>query len=237
MKKLLVLLFGLWSGFAFAQATFTTIISPTTLQTSPTVVTPVTIPNTVSVSPTVLTPVTQSTSPWTVVLPTIPSSNYTWAPGTSFNGLTNGVITFLTTELQSLGQGQVTSSSVAGNSGVFTSLMTSQSIWSECFYDVGNPAVATPGAGANLTGWFATSLDGSTFESIGTSLNIVRSPDFIIPIPATTPTINTIYKAPGLVRLPALNFKVVILNNAANALGSGATTAPYLKCGPVAVQQ
>lgn len=160
---------------------------------------------------------------------------FIWSPGTSNNGEIGPVITLMTTELESLAAAAVIVSSVNGTSGVFTNSNTSQAIWGVCTYNTGNAgAITTPGAGANLAGWFLTSLDGSTFEL--TTAAPPRPPDFIIPLQATTTANSQTFNAVGLVLIPAVNFKVLIQNNAANTLGAGATTAPYIKCAPTAVQ-
>ena len=63
-----------------------------------------------------------------------------------------------------------------------------------------------------------------------------RPPDFIIPYPAAALGTGTIWKSAGLVLLPALQFYVFCQNNAGATLGSGATTAQWLKAAPVAMQ-
>jgi hypothetical protein len=132
--------------------------------------------------------------------------------------------------------GSVIVSSVGGSSGIFTNSNTAQAIWGDIFYYPGN-AGCTPTAGGNLAGWFLTSLDGgTTFES--QTVVPARPPDFIIPLPASAiGGANTIvYRSAGIVRVPALEFYVLVQNNAGVTLGAGATTSPSLKLAPYSVQ-
>src|SRR5271166_2369523 len=163
-------------------------------------------------------------------------TNFLWAPGTSNNGLLTAAITLMTTELESVTSGSVIVSSVNGSSGLFTNSNTAQAIWAYLYYYPGN-AGCTPTAGAALSGWFLESLDGgTTFEA--TTVALARPPDWIIPLPASAiGGANTIvYRTSTLVRVPALEFKVLAQNNAGATFGAGATTAPSLKMAPVAVQ-
>lgn len=165
------------------------------------------------------------------------ATNFLWAPGTSNNGLLASAVTLMTTELESLNSAGVIVSSVNGSSGLFTNSNTSQAIWADLFYYPGNVG-CTPGAGGNLSGWFLTSLDGGTTFEL-TTVAPPRPPDFIIPLPnsAIGGANSIVYKAAGVsVQMPALEFKILIQNNSGTTLGAGATTAPYLKMAPVAVQ-
>lgn len=160
-------------------------------------------------------------------------TNFLWGPGSGNNGLLEPAITLMTTELESVTNGSVALSSVNGSSGVFTNANTDQAIWAELFYSAGNAGM-TPTAGGNISGWFIQSLDGgTTFEASGAAPP--RPPDFIIPLPAAAIT-TALYKSAGMVRLPALNFKVLIQNNAGVTTGAGGTTAPFLKAAPITVQ-
>ncbi len=143
----------------------------------------------------------------------------------------------MTTEIESLTTGSVIVSSVGGTSGVFALSATGQAIFGDIFFSFGNPGVGTAlSAGANIAGWFLTSPDGGTTYEIATVVP-PRAPDFIIPCPATTIGAGVApFKATGLVRLPPLQFKVLIQNNTGQTLGNGSTTAPYLKVAPVAMQ-
>jgi hypothetical protein len=167
------------------------------------------------------------------------SSNFLWNQGYSGNnGLLEAAFNLLTTELESLASGSVIVSSVGGSSGLFTNSNTAQAILAELYLMLGNPGIGSAlSSGANLAGWFLTSPDGgTTFES--TSAAPPRAPDFIVPLPATTITGGStqLFKAQGPVILPALEFKVLVQNNAGQTFGNGGTTAPYLKCAPYAMQ-
>jgi hypothetical protein len=164
------------------------------------------------------------------------TTNFLWNPGTGNNGLIASAVTLMTTELESIASGSVIISSVNGSSGPFTNSNTAQAIWADLFYYPGN-AGCTPTAGANMSGWWLTSLDGgTTFES--TTVAPARQPDWVIPLPASAiGGANTIvYRTAGIIRVPALAFKILVQNNAGVTWGAGGTTAPYLKMAPYAVQ-
>lgn len=162
-------------------------------------------------------------------------TNFLWDSGSSNDGLLTSVVTLMTTELESIASGDGIVSSVNGSSGLFNQGNTGQGIWSELFYNVGsNSTEPTFTAGANLAGWFLTTPDGSTFES--TTEAPPRSPDFIIPLYVGTVAADQVFKADGLVLLPALPFYVFIQNNGGVTTGDGATTAPFLKAAPIAMQ-
>ena len=164
-------------------------------------------------------------------------TNFLWYQGTSNNGLLTSAFNLMTTEIESLTTGSVIISSVGGASGVFSATQTGQAIFGDIFFSFGNPGIASAlTAGACIAGWFLTSLDGGTTFEITTAAP-PRAPDFIIPCPATTIAAGAApFKATGLVRLPALEFKVLIQNNTGQTIGNGSTTVPYLKLAPVAMQ-
>lgn len=167
-------------------------------------------------------------------------SNFLWYSGYSANnGLVGTTITVITGEIQSLTASGVTISATGGASGVFNSsgTGTNQAIWGDVYYSNGAPGVTTTGVGVNIAGWWIQSFDGgTTFESASTSGTVSppRPPDWIIPLPTTVST--TVYKSSGLVRMPSTPFKVLVQNNYAATLGTGATTAPYIKISQIAVQ-
>jgi len=76
-------------------------------------------------------------------------------------------------------------------------------------------------AGAALSGWFLTSPDGgTTFESA--TVVPPRPADFVVPLDATTG--NKVYKTTGLIRLPALKFKVLVQNNSGQSFTATGNT-------------
>lgn len=152
-------------------------------------------------------------------------TQFLWGPGTANSGLLITAFNLQTTELQSLAN-----TSVAVSSGIFNNSNTSQGMIGDLFLSLGNPGIGTAlSAGANLSGWFLTSLDGgTTFESA--SVAPPRPPDFLIPLPATTITAGAPpFKTMGPIMVPSLPFKVLVQNNTGQTFGNGGTTAPYLK--------
>jgi hypothetical protein len=139
-------------------------------------------------------------------------------------------LTLMTAELSSLGSGSVAVSSVGGAGGVFSNANTGQVIWSPMVLTLG----ATTGAfqtGGNLSCWFLQSLDGITFESAGAAPP--RAPDVVFPVPATALSATTTFLPQGMVRVPALKFKILCQNNSGQALNAAGNT---IVLAPTAVQ-
>lgn len=156
---------------------------------------------------------------------------FLWGLGTSNNGLLVSLLTLQSTELNSLANAGVVLSSVGGSSGKFTNVDTGAAIWGDVFLTLGAIGSALT-AGANISGWFIESPDsGSTYEK--SSAAPPRAPDFIIPLPVTTISAADQFKSGGLVRLPAVQFKVLLQNNTGQAL---AATSNTVKLAPISVQ-
>lgn len=155
---------------------------------------------------------------------------FLWQPGTSNGGLSAPALTLMTTELNSLASGSVAVSSIGGASGVFSNANTGQVIWSPMVLTLG----ATAGAfqtGGNLSCWFLQSVDGVTFESI--SAAPPRAPDVVFPVPASALSATAAFLSQGLVRVPALKFKILCQNNSGQALNAAGNT---IVLAPTAVQ-
>jgi hypothetical protein len=166
------------------------------------------------------------------------AKNVLWYAGaTPYNGLlTAAVTTLISTELVSLASSATATSTVTGASGIFTSSYTGQAQLGEVFLLMGSSIATALSAGANISGWFLTSPNGTTFEATISATPQPRPPDFIIPMPTTTINAGLTYKAAGLVNLPALNYKVFVQNNTGQALGSSATALPTITVAPIAQQ-
>lgn len=167
------------------------------------------------------------------------ATNFLRYPGTSNNGLLTSLLTLMTTELKSVTNAGTAISSVNGSSGLFTNSNTGQAIWGELYFSVGNPAF-TAVAGGCLAGWWLTSPDGgTTFEYQTTGASGVtpgRAPDWIIGGPGAVAVPTGSLLKSGIVRVPALPFKVYIQNSMGNTLGAGTTTGPFLELAPCADQ-
>ena len=164
---------------------------------------------------------------------TPPLKNYLWYSGATANTgglIANTTVNLMTTELNAITNVGVIVSSVTGTSGLLTNGLTGQGVWCEIFYKNGTQP-ATAAAGGSITGWFLQTPDaGTTVES--KTLAAARPPDFLIPITATAATAQ-VYKAAGPVRLPALQFYVLIQNNIGVTMS---TSANSIIAAPIAVQ-
>jgi len=160
--------------------------------------------------------------------PVLAATPFIWNPGTGNNGLYASLLTLESTELNSLTTGSVAVSTVGGSSGLFTNSNTGQAIWASVYFNAGT-AGGSCSVGGNISIWFLTSPNGSTFEATGSAPQ--RAPDVYIALPATT--LNATFKAPGLVQVPAENFKVLAQNNCGQTLAASANT---ITLAPLAVQ-
>lgn len=140
---------------------------------------------------------------------------FLWEPGTGNNGLYVSALTLMSTELNSLTSASYAASSAGGSSGVFSNSNTGQALYAVPFWTFGG--AFTPSGALNISAWFLESLDGSTFES-ATNL-LARAPDMIFACSNNSyGSSNPVIAAGRIVRLPALNFKVAVQNNAGGTL-------------------
>lgn len=155
---------------------------------------------------------------------------FLWEPGTASSGLYAPTVILMSAELNALASGSVAVSSVGGAGGVFSNASTAQVIWSPMLLTLGSTAGAMQ-TGGNISCWLLSSIDGSTFES-GTSAP-PRAPDVVFPLPASALSGSAAFLSQGLVRLPALKFKVLCQNNSGQALNAAGNTVVLA---PTAVQ-
>jgi hypothetical protein len=147
------------------------------------------------------------------------ATDFLYDPGTSNNGLIVSALTIESTELNSLAAAAVATSTVINTTGIVTNSNTGQGVWGSVVFTAGTFGAACT-AGANVAGWFLSSVDGTTFEAANVAL--ARSPDFIVALPTGT-TAGT-FKS-QLIRIPAEKFKVSLQNNCTASGGGGALAA------------
>lgn len=163
-------------------------------------------------------------------LPAQAATPFLWQPGAANSGLYAPALTLMSTELNAAASGAVALSSVGGSAGVFSNANTGQVIWSPLVLTLGSTAGAFQ-TGGNLSCWFLQSLDGATYESGAAAPP--RAPDVVFPLPASTLAATTTFLSQGLVRLPALRFKVLCQNNSGQTLSASGNTVVLA---PTAVQ-
>ncbi len=163
-------------------------------------------------------------------LPAQAATPFLWQPGGANSGLYAPALTLMSTELNAVASGAVALSSVGGSAGVFSNANTGQVIWSPLVLTLGSTAGAFQ-TGGNLSCWFLQSLDGATYESGAAAPP--RAPDVVFPLPAAALAATTTFLSQGLVRLPALRFKVLCQNNSGQTLNASGNTVVLA---PTAVQ-
>jgi len=163
-------------------------------------------------------------------LPAQAATPFLWQPGVANNGLYAPALTLMSTELNAVASGSVALSSVGGSSGVFSNSNTGQVIWSPLVLTLGSTAGAFQ-TGGNLSCWFLQSVDDVTFE--GGVAAPPRAPDVVFPLPAAALAATATFLSQGLVRLPALHFKVLCQNNSGQTLNASGNTVVLA---PTAVQ-
>ncbi|MGH7044950.1 MAG: hypothetical protein ACREE2_01000 [Stellaceae bacterium] len=163
-------------------------------------------------------------------LPAEAALPFLWQPGTANNGLYAPAMTLMSSELDSVASGAVAVSSVGGLAGVFSNANTGQVIWSPLLLTLG-PTTGAFQTGGNLSCWFLQSVDGATFE-VGSAAP-PRAPDFVFPLPAASLGTTEMFLSQGLVRLPALRFKVLCQNNSGQTLNASGNS---VELAPTAVQ-
>lgn len=163
-------------------------------------------------------------------LPAQAATPFLWQPGAANSGLYAPALTLMSSELNALASGAVALSSIGGSAGVFSNTNTGQVIWSPLVLTLGSTAGAFQ-TGGNLSCWFLQSLDGATYESGAAAPP--RAPDVVFPLPASALATTTVFLSQGLVRLPALRFKVLCQNNSGQSLNASGNTVVLA---PTAVQ-
>jgi hypothetical protein len=155
---------------------------------------------------------------------------FLWEPGASNSGLFAPPVTLMSTELGSLASGAVAVSIVGGTSGVFSNADSAQVIWAPMMLTLGSTAGAI-NTGGNISCWFLQTVDGTTFESVASAPP--RAPDAVFPLPAIILSGPQSFLSQGLVRVPALRFKLLCQNNSGQTLNAAGNTVVLV---PTAVQ-
>lgn len=162
------------------------------------------------------------------------ATNFLYYAGTSGNTglLVATPVTLVSTEMVSLG-----TSAVAIGATTFTSSYTGQGILADLFLTF-STSISAPTPGANFAVWFLTSPDGGTTFESSVTFNPVpnRSPDALIPISTIAINSSSVFRSQGIVRVPALEFKVAIQNNLGTTFSSTTVANPTLKLAPYAIQ-
>lgn len=150
-----------------------------------------------------------------------------------YSGGTNGFLTtptsLVTTELNTLSNGNSATQSVAGN---FSQASFGSGIWGIADFVAGG--AFTPTAGGYLAAWFLFSPDGgTTFEKTVSNIDMPRPPDFTIPLTTAAYASSDVAQASGIIRLPWWTWKTFVVNHAGAALPA---TGNIIKLASVAVQ-
>jgi hypothetical protein len=122
-------------------------------------------------------------------------------------------------------------SSAGGTAGVFTQTNFANAIWGDVYFSAGG--AFTPAVGGYISGWFLFSEAGSTFEINSSNVDLARAPDFTIPFGNFALASGNLVKANGIVRLPAYDCKVYVVNHTGVAL---AASGNLIKVAPEAIQ-
>jgi hypothetical protein len=155
---------------------------------------------------------------------------FTWATGT--NGFTTAPFSLVTTELNSLTNTSTVISSVNGTSGVFTQSNTGGAIFAQNVSLIAGGAF-TPTAGGYIQGWFILKGDDTNYERIVTNTALPRPPDFVIPLHVSAYAANDLQGSIGIVRWPAISFKVLTQNMSGVTLPSSGN---IIKAGSIEMQ-
>lgn len=136
------------------------------------------------------------------------------------------------TELSGLANTSTALSSTGGTSGVFNQVIFGQAQYALIYLTVVTASwIGT--AGGNITGWWLHGANSSSaLEAFNATSGPARSPDWIIPLPATA-AIGSTFFATGVPALPYDTVKVVVQNNSGATLGVGNHT---ITVAPVADQ-
>lgn len=158
-------------------------------------------------------------------------TNFLEAAGT--NGFIASPFTLMSTELNSLANGNSAESSVGGTSGLFTSANYAQAIWCMIYLTLGGSLA--PNQNDSLSGWFLFSPDGgTTLEAPTSNADMARAADFIIPFAVLSYTTGNLVRAGGLVMVPWWANKVLVVSHVTAA--SLPSSGNLIKAAPVAIQ-
>jgi hypothetical protein len=145
-----------------------------------------------------------------------PSKDFLLDPGT--NGFIATPFNLMTTELNSVANGNSALSSVGGTSGVFSQSNFDNEMLYEVYFVAGG-SISSIAAGGNISGWWCKSTDGgTTFEKTVSNTAFPRPPDLLIPLDASYSSSDIRF---GLIApCPWPSAKLFVINNSGQTLPS-----------------
>jgi hypothetical protein len=157
------------------------------------------------------------------------ATNFLNAPGT--NGFIATPFALMgTTDLASL----ASATGITSTATALTQTSFANAVWCQVFFTA--LGAFTPAAGGYFTGWWLNSENGgANFERVPntTTIDIPRSPDFVIPMANIATVSGDRIWAPGLIKTPFGSAKLFFKNYTGGALSTGNHTVTAC---PVAIQ-
>jgi hypothetical protein len=135
----------------------------------------------------------------------------------------------MTTELNSITNGNNAISSVGGTSGVFNNVVGTTNLDGNPYGKVEFNMAAysgTPSTGGSIYLWFLFDVDGTDYENGGASVTPARNPDLVIPVNATASGPQRVTKR--ISNLPVGTWFVLFQNNTGITLAASGNTIKIL---------